>query len=161
MEPVRLFISYAHEDEAFKDELLVFLNPLKRSGQIEIWNDKAIVVGDKWDDKIKAALDECELILFLLSPYFLASDYINDVEIIKAMERHKQGTLRLIPIMISDCDLSSHMIPGEKDKISDFQGLPDKMVPIDTWNPRAKGWMSVINGLRPAIQLTQQRRIKK
>ncbi len=161
MEPIKIFISYAHKDEEFKDELLIFLDPLKRSGQIAIWNDRAILVGDKWAKEITTALETCEIILFLLSPYFLASDYINDVEIIKAMQRHKQNTLRLIPVMLSECDLSSHIIPGEEDKISDFQGLPENMKPIDTWNPRARGWMSVVNGLKPAIILSQQNRDKK
>src|SRR4051812_16033184 len=127
MEPVKLFISYAHEDEKFKDELLIYLNPLKRSGKIAIWSDRAILVGNKWSEEIKAALDNCEIMLLLISPFFLASDYINDVEISRAMERHKQGKLRFIPIMLTECELSSHIIPNEKDKISDFQGLPQNM----------------------------------
>ena len=158
MEPVKLFISYAHEDETFKNELLLYLNPLKRSGKIKIWSDGAILVGDKWDDKIKTAMDDCEIMLFLISPWFLASDYINDVEIKKAIERHKQGKLRFIPIMVSQCDLESHIIPNEEDKISDFQGLPRNMKPIDSWSPRGEGWMDVISGLKPAFDFTAQSR---
>lgn len=156
MEPISFFVSYAHSDEAFKDELLEFLSPLKRANQIKLWNDRAIIVGNKWSDEIIKALEECEVILLMLSPSFLASDYINDVEIVKAMERHKQNKLRIIPIMIKQCDLKSHIVPNEEYKISDFQGLPKNMKPINKWEPREDGWMNVINGLRPVIKLIQE-----
>ncbi len=157
MKPVSFFVSYAHADETFKDELLEFLNPLKRANQIKLWDDRAIMVGDKWNDEIIKALEGCEVILLLLSPSFLASDYINDVELVKAMENHKQNKLRIIPIMIKACDLSSHIVPNEEYKISDFQGLPKNMKPINKWEPKEDGWMNVINGLKPVIKLIQSK----
>ena len=48
--PVKAFLSYAHEDESYKDELLKFLKPLTRNNVLSVWNDRAILVGDKWDD---------------------------------------------------------------------------------------------------------------
>ncbi|MEP7251907.1 MAG: toll/interleukin-1 receptor domain-containing protein [Ginsengibacter sp.] len=157
MKPVSFFVSYAHADEAFKDELLEFLSPLSRANQIKLWDDRAILVGDKWNDEIIKALEECEVILLLLSPAFLASDYINDVELVSAMESHKQNKLRIIPIMVKACDLSSHIVPNEEYKISDFQGLPKNMKPINKWELREDGWMNVINGLKPVIKLIQDK----
>jgi hypothetical protein len=43
---LHLFISYAHEDERWKDNLVKTLTPLIRKGLISIWEDRQICVGD-------------------------------------------------------------------------------------------------------------------
>ena len=50
---VKVFISYAHEDEDVKDNLDKFLISLKKSDKIDVWNDRAISAGTEWDKKIK------------------------------------------------------------------------------------------------------------
>lgn len=152
MNAIKIFISYSHKDEKFKDELLEFLNPLQRAGEIEIWNDRAIMVGDKWDKEIVNAIEECNIILFLISRSFLASNYINDVEITKAMQLHQSKSLRLVPILIKNCDLKSHIVKNQENKISDYQGLPTNMQAVNTWRLRDDAWMDVIRGLKILIK---------
>lgn len=158
MAEVKILISYAHKDEDLKNELFEFLSPLRKSGTISIWSDRAIEVGKLWDMEIKNALEKAEIILFLLSPAFLASDYINEIEILGAMERHKNHQVKLIPIMLRPCDIEDHVIPNEKYKISDFQGLPKDMKPVVSWPLRDDAWMNVIAGLRPVIQTIAKQR---
>lgn len=160
MDPVKVFISYARKDESFKDELLEFLAPLQNAGEIKIWHDRTLVVGDAWDEEIVNALNESEIIIFLMSSSFLASEYINKVEILKAMERHKTKEIRIVPIMLRDCDMQSHIIPDYKYKIADFHGLPTNMKPINKWEPRDDGWMDVVRGLKPAIQFVRGHKSK-
>ena len=81
MKPVKLFISYAHEDEEYKDQLVKHLSSLLRKGWLEEWNDRKIAPGEEWDASIKNALADAEMILFLISADFMASDYIYDEEI--------------------------------------------------------------------------------
>ena len=49
-------------------------------------------------------MDAADIILLLLSADFLASDYCYDIEMTRAMERHKQGTARVIPVILRPCD---------------------------------------------------------
>src|SRR4051812_24277230 len=143
MDPVKIFISYSHKDEALMEELHEFLQPLKIAGKITIWNDKAIVVGDLWDNAIKKALNEVDLILLLLSPSFLASSYVNSTEIEMAFELQKQGKVKLIPVMLRPCDVDSHIVPNQQYKISDFHSLPKNRLPIIKWETHEDGWINV------------------
>ena len=47
-----VFVSYAHEDEAWKDRLAVHLKALELDDQIELWDDSRIDPGGKWRDDI-------------------------------------------------------------------------------------------------------------
>ena len=40
---VKVFFSYAHADETYKNELNKHLSPLKRSEKIEAWNDEELL----------------------------------------------------------------------------------------------------------------------
>lgn len=61
--------------------------------------------GDKWDGKIKKELEEADVILFLVSDDFLATDYIWDIEIKRAIEREQANpSIRVIPIIVRSCD---------------------------------------------------------
>jgi hypothetical protein len=161
MEPVKTFISYSHADEAFKDELVTALSPLKRAKQIDIWDDRAILVGNKWDEEIKKALAQCEMAIFLLSPDFLASDYVNDVEITGAMQRHQENRIRLVFVMIRNCDVNSHVIPGQRYRLKDFQGLPKNFKAVNSWTLREEAWMNVVQGIKPVINVIQSERKDK
>jgi hypothetical protein len=71
----RLFFSYSHRDEAFRDELEIHLSALKRQGVIETWHDRRIGAGKEFDPAISEHLESADIILLLVSPYFIASDY--------------------------------------------------------------------------------------
>lgn len=96
-------MSYAHEDEMMKDELNVFLAPLRRTNKIEVWHDRKILPGDPWDTTIIKELEESDIILLLISAYFNNSDYIWNVEIKKAMEKQAKGEVRVIPVILKNC----------------------------------------------------------
>jgi hypothetical protein len=99
-----LFFSYSHKDEAVRDELEVHLAMLKRQGVIEAWHDRRIPAGDEWDQVINENLENADIILLLVSPYFLASRYCYDTEVKRALERHEAGSARVIPVIVDPCD---------------------------------------------------------
>lgn len=148
MKSVNIFMSYSHKDEELMEELVEFLQPLVHSEKIELWNDKAIRVGDLWNESIKKALHEADIILFLLSPSFLASTYVNRVEIADAFGRWNGKEAVLVPVMLKPCDINSHIVPDEKYIISDIQGLPSGMKPVTQWPDRGQAWMNVVEGLK-------------
>lgn len=101
---IELLMSYSHRDEAMRDELECHLAPLKREGILSLWHDRRILAGDEFDHTISTHLDSAGIILLLVSPYFLASEYCNDVEVARALERHAMGTARVIPVILHPCD---------------------------------------------------------
>ena len=67
-EPLEIVISYAHRDQALKDELIVHLSPLRRQGIIADWHDRNINAGADWKKEIDTHLDTAGMILLLVSP---------------------------------------------------------------------------------------------
>jgi len=93
--PVRLFYSYAHEDEKLRAELERHLKILQHRGLIQPWHDRAIVPGALWDAEIAQQLLRADLVLLLLSSYFMGSDYVLGVELKTALRRAAEGSARL------------------------------------------------------------------
>ena len=98
-----LFFSYAHRDEDLRNELEIHLAALKRQGIIDAWHDRRIVVGNEVHNEISEHLENADIVLLLVSPYFIASDYCYDVEMISAMQQHDRGEARVIPVILHPC----------------------------------------------------------
>ncbi len=101
---INLFFSYSHVDEDLRDELEVHLAMLKRQGLVRAWHDRRIPPGDDIGDEISEHLESADVILLLVSPHFLASDYCYDVETRRALERHQAGDARVIPVILQPSD---------------------------------------------------------
>ena len=86
-----LFFSYSHADEALRDQLEKHLSALKHQGKIETWHDRRILAGQTFSSEIDSHLESADIILLLVSPDFLASDYCYEVEMRHALERHQRG----------------------------------------------------------------------
>lgn len=99
-----IFISYAHADEALKDRLEIHLKILKRQGLIQAWHDREILPGNDFRLAIEAALDMSDLILLLVSPDFLNSDYCYDIELQRALGRQKGGQATILPVILRPCE---------------------------------------------------------
>lgn len=100
----KIFISYSKEDTSYLVKLENHLSVLKRNGTIGTWNCRQLLPGEKWDGKIKHELEEADVIIFLVSSDFLATDYIWDIEIKRAIERESQGNVKVVPIIVRSCD---------------------------------------------------------
>jgi len=108
----RVFISYSHEDETLRNKLDVHLMPLKREGVIDIWHDRSILAGQEFAGVIDNNLATADVILLLVSPDFIASDYCYQIEMDQAMERHQTGSAQVIPVILRPCDW--HSLPFGK-----------------------------------------------
>jgi WD40 repeat protein len=97
---VKIFFCYAHADEDLLKKLKIQLSPLLNQGLIDVWHDRNISAGTDWEQEIKEQLNTAQIILLLVSPDFMASKYINTVELKRAIERHQRGEARVIPIIL-------------------------------------------------------------
>lgn len=139
-----LFFSYSHKDEALRDELEVHLAMLKRSGAIEAWHDRKIPAGEELDGTIDAKLNSSELILLLVSPDFLASRYCYDVEVQRAMERHREGTARVIAVILRPCEWE--VTPFAKLLLTPTDGRA-----VTKWPNRDEAFLDVVKQIRSAL----------
>jgi hypothetical protein len=142
---LKVFLSYAHEDEAMKNELRKFLVNLIRSKQIEVWQDRELLPGSEWDDSIKMELARADIILLLISVDFNASEYIWDKELATAMERHEKGEARVIPIILRRCEWSD--MPYAK-----LQALPENATPVSEYANRDNAYTEIARGIRRVVE---------
>lgn len=148
-QPVRLFYSYSHRDEKFRERLEIHLAALRRQGLIEEWHDRKITAGREWKNDIDENLEAADIILLLVSSDFLASDYAYNKEFMRALERHKSGEVRIVPIILRYSD-------WQETPIGDLQALPPEGKPVAGRGDR--GWTEVAKGLRQVIREVQKAR---
>ncbi|MDP9382031.1 MAG: toll/interleukin-1 receptor domain-containing protein [Chloroflexota bacterium] len=142
---VRLFYSYSHRDERLLAGLRDALALLRREGLIEEWHDRKIAAGREWAGEIDESLEAADIVLLLVSPSFIASDYCYDREMTRALERHDAGTARVIPIIVRPSDW--HRSPFGK-----LQALPRDGKAVTTWGNRDQAWLDVANGIRSVVE---------
>src|SRR6266436_9991350 len=99
----KAFISYSHRDERALERLHTHLATLRREGNITAWYDREILAGDDIDRTIGLNLVQSDVFLALVSPDFLNSNYCYEREMAKALERHAEGTLRVVPVILEPC----------------------------------------------------------
>src|SRR5579859_3795414 len=98
--PLKLFYCYAHEDKVLRDTLDSHLSILKRQKLLEIWYDGRISAGAQWEDEIDKHLSSADIVLLLVSASFLASDYCYGKEMARALQRHEEGAVCVIPVIL-------------------------------------------------------------
>ena len=141
---LNIFLSYAHEDEAMKVQLDKNLVMLKKSGKIDVWQDRAIIAGGVWDENISNALATADIILLLISVDFNNSQYIWDKELKVAMERHEKKEARVIPVILRTCDWSE--MPYAK-----LQALPTGAKAISSFADKDEAYTDVAKGIRMVV----------
>lgn len=52
----KVFISYSHQDEQWKDQLVAHLGVLQQQKLLTIWDDRQIAAGDDWQPQIELAM---------------------------------------------------------------------------------------------------------
>ena len=87
-----------------RNELEIHLAMLNRNGLLRAWHDRRITAGKELDHQISQHLEAADVILLLLSPYFLASDYCYEREAGRALARHEEGSAVVIPVILQPCD---------------------------------------------------------
>ncbi|MDZ8258093.1 TIR domain-containing protein [Nostoc sp. ChiQUE01b] len=153
-ESIKLFISYSHKDEVLREELATHLAIMKRQGEITTWYDRQIGAGSEWANQIDNNLKKADIILLLISSYFLASDYCYDIELKLAMKRHEAGEALVVPIILRPVNWSG--APFGK-----LQAYPKDAKPVTSWANQDEAFMSVIQGIRIAVNNLRELRQQK
>lgn len=145
--PVKIFCCYAHEDEPLLNKLKAHLASLQRQGLIEMWYDRDISAGADWEQEISQHLDEAQIILLLVSPAFMNSDYCYGFEMERALERRERGEAQVIPIILRP-------VYWQNAPFSKLQALPKDANPVisSKWHTEDEAFVDIVKGLQRIIQ---------
>ncbi len=139
-ESLEIFCCYAREDRLLLLKLRTHLAFLEREGSLNIWHDTDISPGTEWEEEISKRLDTAHIILLLISPAFMTSEYCYSKEMKRAMERHESGEARVIPILLR---------PGiwQGAPFAKLQVLPTNARAVTEWRNRDKAWSAIAQGI--------------
>ena len=140
----KVFFSYSHRDEAMRDQLEVHLTMLKRNGLIETWHDRRIAAGSDLGVSIDSQLVTSDVVLLLVSPDFLASDYCYSREMAMAMERHDRGEAKVVPVILRSCD-------WQDSPLGKLLALPKDGKAINLWADIDVAYLDVVSGLKTLL----------
>jgi hypothetical protein len=148
----KLFIAYCHQDERLRAKLETHLSLLRRRGLVREWHDRKIGPGREWDGEIHVNLESAHIILLLISADFLNSDYCYNVEMKRALERHRRGEARVVPVILRH-------VQWKQGDLGRLLALPTDGKPITTWRPQDKGFLDVAEGINRIVdELRAERR---
>ncbi len=145
--PVKIFFCYAHEDELLLNKLKAHLRPMQREGLIDLWHDRDISAGTEWEREINEHLNTAQIILLLVSPDFMNSDYCYSIEMKRAMERHEHKEARVIPIILRH-------IRWQGAPFGKLQPLPTGGIPIvdPDWHNLDRAFFNVAEGISKVVE---------
>lgn len=143
----KIFLSYSHKDAKLVDQLKIHLSALERLGEIEVWHDREIEAGTEWKHEIDTNINTADVVLLLVSPNFLNSDYCYSIELKRAMERHERGEARVIPIILRP-------VYWQNAPFAKLQALPTNGKPVagSGWHDLDEAFFNVIEGIRKVIE---------
>ncbi len=99
----KIFISYSHRDEVWKDRLVTHLNVLGMAGLLEVWEDRQIKAGDHWYAEIETAIAAADVAILLITKDFLTSPFVLEKEVPALLKRRNEQGLRVIPLVVAPC----------------------------------------------------------
>ncbi|HEX9732755.1 MAG TPA: FHA domain-containing protein [Thermoanaerobaculia bacterium] len=99
-----VFVSYSHQDEAEKTDLVKQLEVLEKgSGSLRLWVDDRIGGGADWEREIRSAIAQAHIAILLVSANYLTSDFIASREIPELLRRRQSEGLVVLPVIARPC----------------------------------------------------------
>lgn len=98
----KVFISHAHQDDAFARQLAEGL----KSVGIEVWvDDLALRVGDNLIEKINEGLSKCDHLIVIMSKAYFESSWTRHEFSAFAAREMAGKTNPILPVLVEDCDI--------------------------------------------------------
>ncbi|OJT25555.1 hypothetical protein BO221_06695 [Archangium sp. Cb G35] len=120
----QVFISYSRKDKKWLERLQTHLKPRIRNGKVHVWSDDRIQAGDEWRKEIERALARARVAVLLVSPDFVASDFIARNELHPLLEAAKREGVRILWVPVKTAAF-------QEANLDMYQGVLDPARPLN------------------------------
>lgn len=149
--PINVFIAYSRKDRELLEELKSHLIVLRKTKNLNIWYDGLIESGSEWEKEVLGQMYNSDVILLLISQYFISSDYCYEKEMKDAIKLHKEKKVKLIPIILREC-------LWEDTPFSELQVLPKDGKPVNSigWETFERPYYLIAKELKQVISSIEE-----
>jgi hypothetical protein len=106
-----------------------------------------MLAGDNFNDQILNKLQEADIVLLLISPDFLASDFCTRIEAARALERHRLGECRSIAVILRPCD-------WQETDLSTYLAIPTDGKPVSLWPNQDEALQNIVEAVREVLKVS-------
>ncbi len=153
--PVRLYYVFSHEDGIFANEIRKYLEILRKHRIIDEWDSLKLTSVTDEIYMLDEYLITAQIVLLLVSPDFLAYDFLYSTALQKVLERHDAGKAIVLPVLLRPADWTNT-------PLARLQVLPDNEMPIILWSNEDEAYFNIEKNIRVAVtQLSYPQSIKK
>ena len=147
----QVFISYSHKDKKWCDELDTHLKPFLRDRSVISWSDEQISPGSRWFEEIRAALTHAKVAVLLVTPNFLASDFIHEHELGPLLKEAGQGGVKILWIPVRE---SAY----KRTPLKDYQPVLNPSTPLAAMEEakRDQAWVKICEEIERAMSTASQ-----
>jgi WD40 repeat protein len=144
-EILEIFCCYAQKDLPFLLQLKVHLALLEREGLLRMRHGMDISPGIEREKEINTRLTTAQILLLLVSPDFIASDYCSSEYVRLIMERYELDEASIIPILLRPS-------AWQDTPFGKLQALPDNTKSIIEWQNRDKAYFAIAQRIEQIVR---------
>jgi hypothetical protein len=120
----KVFISYSRQDRSWLERLRVFLRPLTRDANLDVWDDTRLAPGSEWAAELDSAIESARVAILLITADFMASDFIQAQELPKLLKAAERRELTVLPVFIGISAAS------DDPRLTRFEAVNDPKKPV-------------------------------
>ncbi|RJS91050.1 toll/interleukin-1 receptor domain-containing protein [Salinisphaera sp. Q1T1-3] len=140
----KLFYSYCHADEQFRDRMEKTLSLLRRNEGLNEWHDRKITPGAHIKNTVRSHIDTSEIAIFLISPDFIDSEACVE-EWLYCRRLAKANQLSMVSIIVRACEWTDFY------DIQEYLALPKDGTPVSRWEDTDEAWHDVYIGIKSVV----------
>jgi hypothetical protein len=129
------------------------MSPWVRRNIVQLWHDGRNLPGADWDRNIDEHLDSADIVVLLVTPDFLDSDFCCEKEMRRALERMEQKKAQVVPVIVRPCS-------WKETPLAAIEVIPDKALPVTLWQDRDLAWKNVAESLAGTAREVYRRKLQ-
>ncbi len=151
-ERVNVYMIYTGKDKDIMLYLLNHLHLLQDDYNLSIWADDPIIPERQWQPQVEYRFNEAEVFLLLISDSLLHSQFIEQIEFKKIIDRYKEGSSKVVPIIVDECQWDVDFKSDDYNfSFKELNVVPERNIPIRSWKSQDEAYNSIVVRIEKAI----------